>query len=305
MAFYLRNPQAELVRGKCPRGHGSEEQCPGFITSAEVVRPAKQPPTAPAPAPKPAARPGRSMSGGAAAAAPGAGKLSKSTKIMASHAKSAPSIERAPDAAPPPQPGILRDRLGRRLEPPGGGADAGDGAGPPAKKRPPLKFPGGIRPEELTLCRLWEARGECKVPNCVFAHCLVSVCVCGGGAARAESERVESERSRGFAWRVAAGALHCMQCGHSCLAARALLCRVLACEWMLQLRYQPTSSPQPLHCSRPCTSCAACRKLRASHLHAVPSLFPLCEQEELAEREDEFRAEQARLKREAKEARRL
>jgi hypothetical protein len=186
MAFYLRRPHSELVRGRCPVGFPGDDECTGFVMDAELIKPSKPEPTptpAPAPAPakpKPKPKPPHRTSSVASSASASSGQLApsqSSSKLPKAGSKSCDagsSVDRPTAAAPAAQqaqqgvvPGVLRDRLGRRLERPGEGAAA---EGRAKKARKPLQFPGGMRPEELTLCRLWEAQGACEVPNCVFAH---------------------------------------------------------------------------------------------------------------------------------------
>ncbi|GAB4822238.1 hypothetical protein N2152v2_009284 [Parachlorella kessleri] len=190
MAFYLRQPHAELIRGRCPvvvPGSGDDEggrECPGYVVEAVPFKPNKLPPAPPpalaaaAPKDKKAGKaqkpPPRSASSAQQAQDGGAqpgGKLPRTTgkarpvshisDLTSGSAQALPQAQQAQQQALP-QPGIVRDRLGQRVGP---AAAGGEG-----KKRKPLQFPGGMRPEELALCRHWEARGVCEVEHCVFAH---------------------------------------------------------------------------------------------------------------------------------------
>ena len=84
-----------------------------------------------------------------------------------------------PGAQQAQPPGVLRDRLGVRIPPPAASSAAGassaaqQGQQGRRKKKAAadwMGFTGGVRPEELTLCPLWEMTGDCGVPSCVRAH---------------------------------------------------------------------------------------------------------------------------------------
>lgn len=65
-------------------------------------------------------------------------------------------------------PGVARDRLGVRVAPAGPGAPVA--AGGHKKKKRPLEFPDGIRPDRLRLCPQWERFGGCADEDCALAH---------------------------------------------------------------------------------------------------------------------------------------
>lgn len=217
--FYKKSPHLDFADriGRCPAGLWRPQgaTCPGFLASSELVRPSSQQQQQQKAAALPTAQPAKKPP-------PPQQQQPRQVAQQPARAPRPPRVVSAPASGPAFRPAEQqqqqqRDRLGVRVQPAGG---SGSGSG--AKQRPPLAFPDGVRPEELRLCRTWEAHGYCDAPGCVFAHSQVG---------RLNQERWEQGAAQG----IGGGDCEIRQPVHN-EASKLALIRVWSCTLVFVLQ---------------------------------------------------------------------